>query len=74
MPLIFSEVSRDLAVAVNTIKRYLELLTMSFQCVLLPPWHENVSKRLVKCPKLYIPDVGLNRHSIFPLQNRRLNV
>jgi predicted AAA+ superfamily ATPase len=51
MQLIISEVSRDLGVAVNTIKRYLELLTMSFQCVLLPPWHGNVSKRLVKSPK-----------------------
>lgn len=56
-----SEVSRDLGVAVNTIKRYLELLTMSFQCILLPPWHENISKRLVKSPKLFFPDVGLNR-------------
>jgi len=56
-----SEVSRDLGVAVNTVKRYLELLTMSFQCVLLPPWHENASKRLVKSPKLFFPDVGLNR-------------
>lgn len=59
--LSISEVSRELGVAVNTIKRYLELLTMSFQCVLLPPWHENVGKRLVKSPKLYFPDVGLNR-------------
>ncbi len=56
-----SEVSRDLGVTVNTIKRYLELLTMSFQCILLPPWHENVSKRLIKSPKLFFPDVGLNR-------------
>jgi predicted AAA+ superfamily ATPase len=56
-----SEVSRDLGVAVNTLKRYLELLTMSFQCILLQPWHENVSKRLVKSPKIYFPDVGLNR-------------
>ena len=59
--LSISEVSRDLGVAVNTVKRYLELLTMSFQCVLLPPWHENVSKRLVKSPKLFFPDAGLNR-------------
>lgn len=56
-----SEISRDLGVAVNTIKRYLELLTMSFQCYLLPPWHENAGKRLVKSPKLYFPDAGLNR-------------
>jgi len=59
--LSISEVARDLGVAVNTLKRYLELLTMSFQCCLLPPWHENVGKRLVKSPKLYFPDVGLNR-------------
>jgi len=59
--LSLSDVSRDLGVAVNTLKRYLELLTMSFQCILLPPWHENVGKRLVKSPKLYFPDVGLNR-------------
>lgn len=59
--LSISEVARDLGVAVNTLKRYLELLTMSFQSVLLPPWHENVSKRLIKSPKIYFPDVGLNR-------------
>jgi predicted AAA+ superfamily ATPase len=59
--LSLSEVARDLGVAVNTLKRYLGLLTMSFQCCLLPPWHENVGKRLVKSPKLYFPDVGLNR-------------
>jgi hypothetical protein len=34
---------------------------MSFQCFLLPPWHENVGKRLVKSPKIFFPDVGLNR-------------
>jgi predicted AAA+ superfamily ATPase len=56
-----SEVARDLGVAVNTVKRYLELLTMSFQCHLLPPWHENAGKRLVKSPKLYFSDAGLIR-------------
>lgn len=56
-----SEVARDLGVAVNTVKRYLELLTMSFQSALLQPWHENVGKRLVKSPKIFFPDVGLNR-------------
>jgi predicted AAA+ superfamily ATPase len=58
-------------VAVNTIKRYLELLTMSFQCVLLPPWHENISKRLIKSPKLFFPDVGLNRAIIGELSISR---
>lgn len=59
--LSISEISRELGLAVNTIKRYLELLTMSFQCVLVPPWHENINKRLIKSPKLFSPDVGLNR-------------
>lgn len=59
--LSISDVARDLGVAVNTLKRYLELLTMSFQCYLLRPWHENAGKRLIKSPKIYFPDVGLNR-------------
>ena len=59
--LVVSDIARDLGVAVNTVKRYLDLLTMSFQCVLLPPWHENVGKRFVKSPKIYFPDVGLNQ-------------
>jgi len=69
--LSLSEVARDLGVAVNTVKRYLELLTMSFQCHLLPPWHENVGKRLVKSPKLYFPDVGLNRAVLGELSSNR---
>jgi predicted AAA+ superfamily ATPase len=56
-----SEVARDLSLAVNTVKRYINLLKMSFQCYLLPPFHQNISKRLVKSPKIYFPDVGLNQ-------------
>lgn len=56
-----SEVARDLGVAPNTVKRYLGLLRMTFQCALLPPWFENVGKRLVKSPKIHFPDPGLVR-------------
>jgi predicted AAA+ superfamily ATPase len=56
-----SEVARDLALSVNTIKRYINLLSLSFQCVLLNPYYENIGKRLVKNPKIYFPDVGLNK-------------
>jgi len=59
--LSISEVARDLSLAVNTVKRYLSLLSMTFQCFLLPPYYENVSKRLIKSPKIYFPDAGLNR-------------
>lgn len=66
-----SDVARDLGVAVNTVKRYLELLTMTFQCVLLPPWYENSGKRLIKSPKIFFPDVGLNRAILGDLTNDR---
>ena len=59
--LSISEVARDVSLAVNTVKRYLNLLNVSFQCFLLPPYFENAGKRLIKSPKLYFPDVGLNR-------------
>jgi len=56
-----SEVARDLSLAVNTIKRYINLLVMSFQCYLVHPYYESIGKRLIKSPKIYFPDVGLNR-------------
>lgn len=56
-----SEVARDLSLSVNTIKRYINLLTMSFQCHLLHPYYENIGKRFIKSPKIFFPDVGLNR-------------
>lgn len=56
-----SEVARDLSLAVNTIKRYINLLTMSFQCYLLYPYYENIGKRFIKSPKIFFPDMGLNK-------------
>lgn len=56
-----SEVARDLSLSVNTIKRYIDLLSMSFQCYLLPPYYENIGKRFIKSPKIFFPDVGLNK-------------
>lgn len=56
-----SEVARDLSLAVNTIKRYINLLSMSFQCYLLAPYYENIGKRFIKSPKIFFPDAGLNR-------------
>lgn len=56
-----SEVARDLSLAVNTVKRYVNLLSMSFQCHLLHPYYENIGKRFIKSPKIFFPDVGLDR-------------
>lgn len=59
--LSLSEVARDLALSVNTVKRYLHLLVMTFQCFLLQPYYENVGKRLIKSLKVYFADRGLMR-------------
>lgn len=54
-----SELARDADVAVNTAKRWLSILEASFQVTLLEAYHSNVTKRLVKQPKLYFLDTGL---------------
>ncbi|MEK7866685.1 MAG: ATP-binding protein [Planctomycetota bacterium] len=59
--LSYSEVSRDLGVAVNTVKRYVRFLEISYQVHLLRPLAPNVTSRLVKSPKIYWTDPGLAR-------------
>jgi predicted AAA+ superfamily ATPase len=59
--LSYSEVSRELGVAVNTIKRYVRYLEISYQVYLLRPLLPTVTARLVKSPKLYWTDPGLAR-------------
>jgi predicted AAA+ superfamily ATPase len=59
--LSISEVAKELTIAVNTVKRFIYLLTATFQCYLLLPYFENVGKRFIKSPKIYFPDAGLNR-------------
>lgn len=55
----YTELSRSFGVSDMTIRKYLEVLEGTFMVRLLQPWHANVSKRLVKAPKLYITDTGL---------------
>jgi hypothetical protein len=54
-----SEFSRSFGVADTTIRHYLDLLTSALVVKQLLPWHENISKRQVKAPKVYISDSGL---------------
>ena len=54
-----SDLARDADVAVNTAKKWLSILQASFQVTLLPAYHTNLTKRLVKMPKLYFLDTGL---------------
>lgn len=54
-----SQLANETGVAVNTIKSWVSVLETSFIVYLLPPWYDNISKRLVKSPKLFFYDVGL---------------
>ena len=54
-----SELGRSFGIFDHTVRRYLEILSGTFMIRLLPPWHANVGKRLVKAPKLYVRDSGL---------------
>jgi predicted AAA+ superfamily ATPase len=53
------ELAGSLGMDHRTVKRYLHILEGSFMISLLKPWHNNVSKREVKAPKVYIRDSGL---------------
>lgn len=55
----YSEISREVGVAVNTIKAWVSALEVSGVIVLLPPYYNNLGKRLIKAPKLYFCDNGL---------------
>ena len=55
----FSELGRSLNVSDPTIKKYLIILEKTFMIRLLAPWHENITKRQVKQPKIYIRDAGI---------------
>jgi predicted AAA+ superfamily ATPase len=54
-----AEFARSLSTAENTARRYLDILTGAYMVRVLPPWFENLKKRQVKAPKIYIRDSGL---------------
>jgi len=55
----FSGLSRTSGLPQSTLKRYMVLLEATFLILHLPAWSGNLSKRLVKSPKVYINDTGL---------------
>lgn len=54
-----SSLSRDLGIAVNTVKAWISILEASGQIVLIKPFYLNKGKRIVKSPKIYFLDTGL---------------
>lgn len=54
-----SALANDSGISRQTAKEWISLLEASFLIYLLPPFHNNFSKRLIKSPKLYFYDSGL---------------
>jgi predicted AAA+ superfamily ATPase len=65
-----AEAARSLGVTEPTARRYLDLLAGLFMVRQLQPWHENLSKRQVKSPKVYLRDSGL-LHALLGLASER---
>ena len=64
-----SEFGRSLGTSDNTARRYLDLLEQTFVVRVLKPWHENLGKRQVKSPKVYVEDCGL-LHALLDIPTR----
>lgn len=58
----YSELARSSGLPASTLKRYFALLEMTFLVLTLPAWASNLSKRLVKSPKVLLHDTGLLAH------------
>lgn len=54
-----SSLANDVGISVQTVERWLSILEASYLILRLQPFFENVSKRLVKSPKVYFTDPGL---------------
>lgn len=57
-----SDLAAPLGMSVPGIARWLDILEATGQILMVPPWYENLGKRLVKSPKVYIADSGLACH------------
>ena len=64
-----AEFGRAFGVSHTTVRRYLDLLSSVFVVRQLQPWHENIAKRQVRSPKVYVGDSGI-LHALLGLTGR----
>ncbi|MET0851550.1 MAG: ATP-binding protein [Candidatus Rokuibacteriota bacterium] len=65
-----AELARAFGIGETTVRRYLDLLAGTFMVRVLPPWSENLGKRVVRAPKVYVADSGL-LHTLLDLGTMR---
>lgn len=66
-----AEFARSMGVSEPTVKRYLDILTGTYMIRQLQPWHENLKKRQLKSPKVYIRDSGI-LHALLGMEGNRI--
>jgi predicted AAA+ superfamily ATPase len=64
-----SELARAFGVSHKTVRGYLDTLCSTFMAKRLEPWYENLAKRQVKAPKIYLADSGI-LHTLLGLEKR----
>lgn len=62
-----AQFARSLGASESTARRYLDILSGAYMVRILPPWFENIRKRQVKAPKIYIRDSGI-LHTLLQLR------
>jgi predicted AAA+ superfamily ATPase len=55
----YSDISKSIGISSVTVKKYIDILENAFVVTILRPWFENISKRQIKAPKIYIKDSGI---------------
>jgi uncharacterized protein len=65
-----SAIGAAMGLSDKTVRSYLDILTGTFMVRQLQPWHENLGRRQVKAPKVFLRDSGL-LHSLLDITDRR---
>lgn len=68
-----SQLGISLALSSPTIKKYIDILVGTFMVRLLQPWSENLKKRQIKSPKLYLRDTGIMLALLSITDQKQLN-
>lgn len=65
-----AELARAFGISATAVRRYLDILSSALVIRQLPPWFENLSKRQVRAPKVYIVDSGM-LHALLGITSER---
>jgi len=53
------QIGQSMALSGHTVRKYIDILSGTFMIRILSPWYENIEKRQIKTPKMYLRDSGL---------------